>query len=360
MKKERVKKLLFSLLLTGGFLIGAFVLSMKFSAPDTAQAGTKPLDLTATYEKQALVSFLEVTLSVDTSSDLTMLKYAYGRIAKGVYFTKYEKNGTVIEPNDDGVYSFSVTQNGYVSVFAQNEEGEEKLLVFEVTNVDTEKPSLTVESKAMKNQYYVSIDAKDDRSSVVNLQYVEGAYASLDDPIWEDAETFYNSHSLLLDEGKYTFAATDSAGNSHVIIRRFGEHSEAEEEFRAVWISYLEFKSTGYTEDAFRTQIETMFNEVCTMNMNAVVVHVRPFGDAMYESEYFPWSRFVSGKQGKNPGFDPLEIMVEEAHARGLEFHAWLNPYRVTSGTTDVTTLSKDNPARIYRTDSKKCINLWR
>ena len=97
-----------------------------------------------------------------------------------------------------------------------------------------------------------------------------------------------------------------------------------------------------------------MFNEVCERNMNAVVVHVRPFGDAMYESDYFPWSKYVSGKQGKDPGFDPLEIMVEEAHARGLEFHAWLNPYRVTSGSTDVKALSTDNPARKYRTDSSK------
>ena len=97
-----------------------------------------------------------------------------------------------------------------------------------------------------------------------------------------------------------------------------------------------------------------MFNEVCERNMNAVVVHVRPFGDAMYESDYFPWSRYASGKQGKDPGFDPLEIMVEEAHARGLEFHAWLNPYRVASNSTNVKNLSTDNPARIYRTDSSK------
>ena len=56
--------------------------------------------------------------------------------------------------------------------------------------------------------------------------------------------------------------------------------------------------------------------------------------------------------QGKNPGFDPLEIMIEEAHKRGLEFHAWLNPYRVTLNNQDVTTLATSNYARKWLTDS--------
>ena len=66
------------------------------------------------------------------------------------------------------------------------------------------------------------------------------------------------------------------------------------------------------------------------IGMNAVVVQVRPIADAFYPSEYEPWSDFITGDQGKKPGFsfDPLEFMVEEAHARCLEFHAWFNPYR--------------------------------
>ena len=87
--------------------------------------------------------------------------------------------------------------------------------------------------------------------------------------------------------------------------------------------------------------------------MNAVVVQVRPFGDAMYPSKYFPWSKYVSGKQGVNPGYDPLKYMVEKAHALGLEFHAWINPYRVANDTTDITSLSVKNKARIWLTDDK-------
>ena len=119
-------------------------------------------------------------------------------------------------------------------------------------------------------------------------------------------------------------------------------------EFNAVWISYLEFDSKGYSESEFKEHIDEIFDNVASIGMNAVVVHVRPFGDAFYPSKYFPWSRYVSGEQGKNPGYDPLAYMVKAAHERGLEFHAWINPYRITSSGTDVNVLSKDNQARIW------------
>lgn len=61
---------------------------------------------------------------------------------------------------------------------------------------------------------------------------------------------------------------------------------------------------------------------------NAVFFQVRPEGDALYRSELEPWSRFLGGRQGQDPGYDPLEYLVDQAHQRGLEVHAWLNPYR--------------------------------
>ncbi len=134
-------------------------------------------------------------------------------------------------------------------------------------------------------------------------------------------------------------------------------------EFQGVWISYLEFLDrlkdpktgvNGFTEERFHQMVDEMFDNVAAMNMNAVVVHVRPFGDAMYPSKYFPWSRYISGTQGKNPGFDPLEYMVSAAHERGLQFHAWINPYRITSDSTDINKLSKDNLARKWLTNTSK------
>jgi uncharacterized lipoprotein YddW (UPF0748 family) len=64
--------------------------------------------------------------------------------------------------------------------------------------------------------------------------------------------------------------------------------------------------------------------------LNAVIVQVRPCADAFYPSQYEPWSQWLTGKQGKAPSpyYDPMQFMVEEAHKRGMEFHAWCNPYR--------------------------------
>lgn len=145
------------------------------------------------------------------------------------------------------------------------------------------------------------------------------------------------------------------------------EEINQEEEFKAVWISYLEFNDRlknpvtgelGFTKERFEQMIDEMFDHVVELKMNAVVVHVRPFGDAMYPSKYFPWSKYISGKQGKDPGFDPLEYMVSAAHERGLKFHAWINPYRVTSGSTNINDLSKDNMAYKCLTNKSKSDDL--
>lgn len=147
------------------------------------------------------------------------------------------------------------------------------------------------------------------------------------------------------------------------ILRIAPVEAAGEKEFNAMWISYLEFNDRlidpatgvpGFTEERFVNMIDEMFDNVAALGMNAVVVHVRPFGDAFYPSEYFPWSKYISGTQGVNPGFDPLKYMVDAAHERGLEFHAWINPYRVTSGSTDINQLSKDNSARKWLTDKNK------
>ncbi|SEG81622.1 Uncharacterized lipoprotein YddW, UPF0748 family [Thermomonospora echinospora] len=81
------------------------------------------------------------------------------------------------------------------------------------------------------------------------------------------------------------------------------------------------------------------------VGLNAVFVQVRPAADAFYDSPYEPWSQWIAGKQGRDPGFDVLDFFVKEAHARNLEFHAWFNPYRV-SLRADRGKLHPDNPAR--------------
>jgi len=132
---------------------------------------------------------------------------------------------------------------------------------------------------------------------------------------------------------------------------------QGQKEFRGVWIAYYDFEETmECDEEDFTEAVSEMFDNVAGWGMNAVMVHVRPFGDAMYRSDYFPWSYYSSGRQGVNPGYDPLKIMVREAHKRNLEIHAWINPYRVTSSWgmgTDIESLSKKNKARKWLTNKK-------
>lgn len=121
------------------------------------------------------------------------------------------------------------------------------------------------------------------------------------------------------------------------------------EEYRAVWISYLEWQSADFSsEDAFRAQMGSWFDQYAAMGLNTVLAQVRPFGDALYPSAIFPWSSVCTGTQGLDPGFDPLAVLVEEAHARGLRLEAWLNPYRLALNDTVPGAFSADNLAAAH------------
>lgn len=105
-------------------------------------------------------------------------------------------------------------------------------------------------------------------------------------------------------------------------------------EFRAAWIATVAnidwpSRKDLSTEEQKR-EITELFDIIKQNNFNAVIVQVRPAADAFYQSEYEPWSRYLTGTQGvaPSPYYDPLAFMVEEAHKRCLEFHAWFNPYR--------------------------------
>ena len=108
----------------------------------------------------------------------------------------------------------------------------------------------------------------------------------------------------------------------------------------------------GGNEDSFRDKISEMFDNCADLGINTVFAQVRPFCDAMYPSEIFPWSAYLTGYQGDPVYYDPLEIMVEEAHERGLGLHAWINPFRV-SFDTDTDKLSEKNPAKKLLSDKK-------
>ncbi len=120
------------------------------------------------------------------------------------------------------------------------------------------------------------------------------------------------------------------------------EMSESDE-LVGVWIPYLSLNLEEKTEEAFCSHFDNIVEEASARGFNALFVHVRPFGDALYASAYFPWSHILTGEQGKDPGYDPLAYMVEKAHAAGLQIHAWVNPLRVSLNSTPAS-FSPDNP----------------
>lgn len=125
-----------------------------------------------------------------------------------------------------------------------------------------------------------------------------------------------------------------------------------EEEMRAVWVSTIyniDYPSTASknNEDMQKREYIELLDELMEVGINTVFVQVRPKSDALYESDINPWSDILTGTQGKDPGYDPMEFMIEETHKRGMEFHAWLNPYRVTTSGTDVNALASTHPARL-------------
>lgn len=125
------------------------------------------------------------------------------------------------------------------------------------------------------------------------------------------------------------------------------------DDMRGIWVSTvmnLDYPSAKTTDAAaLKAEADKILDNVKAMNMNTVFLQVRPCGDAFYKSSIFPWSSYISGTQGVAPadGFDPLEYWVSAAHVRGLELHAWINPYRITrGGDTEWNSLAASNPAK--------------
>lgn len=104
-------------------------------------------------------------------------------------------------------------------------------------------------------------------------------------------------------------------------------------EMRAVWVTFmtLDMQNTDMSERSFCEKFDRIVNESKKLNLNTLVVHVRPYGDSLYKSKIFPWSHLLTGTQGLDPGYDPLNYMIKKCHEEGLKFHAWINPLRLQS-----------------------------
>lgn len=129
-------------------------------------------------------------------------------------------------------------------------------------------------------------------------------------------------------------------------------------EMKGLWVATvlnIDYPSKPTTNpETLKSEALSILDRAQALGLNAVFLQVRPSGDALYDSAYFPWSKYLTGTQGTAPqgGFNPLTFWVEEAHKRGIELHAWVNPYRITKKTAaeppqDLAQLSPTHPARL-------------
>jgi uncharacterized lipoprotein YddW (UPF0748 family) len=115
-------------------------------------------------------------------------------------------------------------------------------------------------------------------------------------------------------------------------------------EFRGAWVACiynLDWPSAkGLSAASQQAELRAILDKLVALKMNAVIFQVRPHCDAVYASALEPWSPWLSGTMGRSPGYDPLAFCVREAHARGIEVHAWFNPFRALANTSHPTSSS--------------------
>lgn len=138
-----------------------------------------------------------------------------------------------------------------------------------------------------------------------------------------------------------------------LIFSSAGAVQTAQDGMRGVWVSTIyniDYPSAqGLSADALKSEADTILDNIAAMGLNTVFLQVRPSADALYPSEIFPWSRYISGTVGQAPDgdFDVLAYWVEGAHSRGLQLHAWINPYRITKdGQSEWDALPENSPAK--------------
>jgi uncharacterized lipoprotein YddW (UPF0748 family) len=129
--------------------------------------------------------------------------------------------------------------------------------------------------------------------------------------------------------------------------------SQNKPEFRGVWVATVTNidwpSANNLSSDSQKVEFIKLLDKHKANGMNAIIMQIRPATDAFYPSPYEPWSEWLTGKQGQPPVpyYDPLEFMVTETHKRGMEFHAWMNPYRAVFNIT-TTAVSATHVTRLH------------
>lgn len=133
-------------------------------------------------------------------------------------------------------------------------------------------------------------------------------------------------------------------------------------EFRGAWIQCVNGQFMGMSTQEMQETLVYQLDKLKESGVNAVIFQVRPECDALYKSSLEPWSRFLTGRQGQAPSpyWDPLQWMIEQCHKRGMELHAWINPYRAKTKTTSEMSrghVAIRHPERVFAYDGQLILN---
>jgi uncharacterized lipoprotein YddW (UPF0748 family) len=146
-------------------------------------------------------------------------------------------------------------------------------------------------------------------------------------------------------------AATVTTGSSaSYAASRARPTGRARREFRGMWLTTVynrDWPGPGLDPAGQRKELLALLDVAVAHRLNAVILQVRGLADALWPSPHEPWAKCLTGSQGRDPGWDPLDFAVREAHLRGLELHAWANPYRIATHP-DPARLVPTHPARLH------------
>ena len=147
-----------------------------------------------------------------------------------------------------------------------------------------------------------------------------------------------------------------------VSMGTFAKSQPSKREFRGAWIQCVNGQFQGIGTQQMQQALRYQLDELQKDGVNAIIFQVRPECDALYPSKLEPWSKFLSGRQGQAPSpyWDPLQWMIEECHKRGMELHAWINPYRAKTKTTNQLAnnhIAVQHPERIFLYDGQYILN---
>ena len=225
----------------------------------------------------------------------------------------------------------------------------------EISEISSESSSSAEPSKS-ESSSESSSESKAESSSSSSSSKTETSVSS--SSVSSESSSLSSSESSSVSESSSGSSSISESSSSKEEEKPVQNTYAPSGETKAVWISYLEYQSImqGKSKSQFTSNIKTMFGNLANDGFNTVFVHVRSHSDAMYDSDIFPWSVYCTGTEGKDPGYDPLEIMVSEAHSAGLKIEAWINPYRI-KGTSNTSKIARSSPAYEWL-DSGKVIVL--